>query len=113
MADEILKNAELEKVVGGSGVETMALMSRLQNAGLAKFHTPLVAGNEDAAATELKAYLKGLKNAYGRNLFDDPIIYSDRASNDYFNGMALVLRVPFPDATNNDIVFTYIKDNLR
>ncbi|MBO4401791.1 MAG: hypothetical protein J5809_08095 [Selenomonadaceae bacterium] len=61
MADnEILKDAELDKVVGGSGIETMALMNRLQVEGLAKFKTPLVAGNEAAAAKELQSFLENV-----------------------------------------------------
>ena len=62
MTDEILKDAELEQVSGGSGMEVMALMNSLQSEGLAKFKTPLIAGNEKAAAAELKTYLSRFAN---------------------------------------------------
>ena len=61
MTDEIMKDAELDAVVGGSGIECMALMHRLQVEGLANFKTPLVAGNEAAAAKELQSYLNDMK----------------------------------------------------
>lgn len=84
MTDEILKDAELDEVVGGSGVQCMALMSRLQSEGLATFRTPLVAGNERAAAKELKAYLDGFKHSEGPNTVEfDVDIYADDRSNSY------------------------------
>ena len=75
---EIMKDAELDAVVGGSGIECMGLMARLQSEGLATFKTPLVAGNEKAAANELQAYLKGLNI---KNLHFE--LYSDDAPNSY------------------------------
>ena len=58
MADnELMSDDELDAVVGGTGAETLRLMNRLQNEGLAKFNTPLTAGNEAAAAAELQNYL--------------------------------------------------------
>ena len=91
MADnEILKDAELNEVVGGSGTECMGLMSRLQSAGLASFKTPLVAGHEEAAAAELKAYLNSFTYPadYPAGLAGSPIfghseIYADGRANDY------------------------------
>ena len=66
MADnELMKDAELDEVVGGTGAECIALMNRLQSAGLAKFKTPLVAGNEVAAAKELQSYLNTFKDKWG------------------------------------------------
>ncbi len=84
MTDEILKDEELDKVVGGSGVETMALMSRLQSEGLANFRTPLVAGNEKAAAKELQAFLDTFSTSDGPNTVKfDVNIYTDDRSNSY------------------------------
>ena len=85
MADnEILKDAELDEVVGGSGIETISLMNRLQNAGLASFHTPLVAGNEEAAVAEFKDYLSNFKNPRtGEPAFGYCEIYADGRANDY------------------------------
>ena len=115
MADnknELMKDAELDKVVGGSGIECIGLLQRLKDEGLYTPKTPLVAGNERAAANELKTYLSNLKGSNGRNLFDNPQVYSDGQANDYFHDMPLALRVPFPGATNNDILLAYIKDNV-
>ena len=91
MADnEILKDAELDEVVGGSGMETISLMNRLQNAGLASFHTPLVAGNEEAAVAELKSYLNSFTypanypaGLAGSPIFGNSEIYADGRANDY------------------------------
>ena len=91
MADnEILKDAELEEVVGGSGMECIGLMTRLQAAGLAKFNTPLVAGNEAAAANELKTYLNSFTYSAdcpvgiaGSPIFGHSEIYADGRANDY------------------------------
>lgn len=65
MTDEFLKDAELDEVSGGSGIETIALMARLQKEGLATFKTPLTPGNESAAAKELKTYLSQFANVNG------------------------------------------------
>ena len=89
MTDEILKDAELDKVVGGTGMETMALMSRLQAEGLANFRTPLVAGNERAAAKELQSFLENVVDNNYRpesdafRPFAGCQIYSDNTSNRY------------------------------
>ena len=85
MADnELMKDAELDEVVGGSGAECIALMNRLQSAGLAKFKTPLVAGNEAAAAKELKSYLDSFKCEDGSPAFAiGTQIYSDGRANQY------------------------------
>lgn len=87
---ELMKDAELEEVVGGSGAECIGLMARLQSAGLASFKTPLVAGNEEAAAAELKTYLNSFKYPanYPAGLAGSPIfgyceIYADGRANDY------------------------------
>ncbi len=85
MADnELMSDDELDAVVGGTGAETLHLMNRLQNEGLAKFNTPLTAGNEAAAAAELQNYFRGFgdkfltyihaddtKNVYGRKYDHD------------------------------------------
>ncbi len=110
MADnEILKDAELDEVVGGSGIETMGLMARLQDAGLAKFSTPLVAGNEVAAAAELKAYLSGLKNSSGDKVFANPQVYGDGRANDYFYGMVLTATSSTDTRSDADQVIDMIK----
>lgn len=69
MADEIMKDAELEQVVGGTGPEIIGLMTRLQDEGLMMVNTPLIMGNEETAMKELKAYLNGLKGGYGAVVF--------------------------------------------
>ena len=87
MADnknELMKDAELDKVVGGSGIECIGLLQRLKDEGLYNPTTPLVAGNEAAAAAELQNYFKGFgdkfltyihaddtKNVYGRKYDHD------------------------------------------
>lgn len=85
MADnELMTDDELDAVVGGTGAETLHLMARLQDEGLAKFNTPLTAGNEAAAAKELQSYFNGFgdkfltyihaddtKNVYGRKYEHD------------------------------------------
>lgn len=83
MADEILKDAELDKVVGGSGIECMGLLSRLQQEGLYTPKTPLVVGNERAAAAELKAYLGTFTQPFGDPYFDTSKIYADDRPNQY------------------------------
>ena len=84
MADsEILKDAELEEVVGGSGAENILLMVRLQNEGLASFNTPLVAGNEVAATQELKAYLNTFRVGNNEPLFDTSKIFDNHLPNQY------------------------------
>ena len=88
MTDEIMKDAELEEVVGGSGVECIGLMTRLQQEGLAKFNTPLTQGNEKAAAKELQSYLTGL----GIKDFEFQI-HSDDTPNSY-SLMKCVVDVP-------------------
>ncbi|MBO4400603.1 MAG: hypothetical protein J5809_02020 [Selenomonadaceae bacterium] len=110
MADkEIMKDTELDEVVGGSGIETMALMNRLQVAGLAKFHTPLVAGHEEAAAAELQSYLSGLKDSQGNNVFDNPQIYGDGRANDYFRGMVFTVTCSTDTRSDADKVIDMIK----
>ena len=69
MAEEKMSNAELEEVVGGTGVESIALLQRLQDEGLMTVNTPLVLGNEADAAQELKTKLNGLKGGYGAVVF--------------------------------------------
>ena len=108
MADnELMKDAELDEVVGGSGIECMGLMARLQDAGLAKFSTPLVAGNEEAAAAEFKAYLTGLKNSDGTPVLKNPQVYSDGRANDYFHDM--IIATTDPNKTDTDILIDLIK----
>lgn len=60
MTDEILKDAELDEVVGGSGVQCMGLAARLKAEGLYAPKSPLIVGNEKAIAQELQGYLNGL-----------------------------------------------------
>ncbi len=84
MADnEILKDAELEEVVGGNGMETMGLLNRLQREGLYTPTTPLVAGQEQAAATELKKFLGRFRDEHGNKIFDTSRIFGDSRSNHY------------------------------
>lgn len=84
MADkEIMKDAELDEVVGGSGIECMGFLSRLQQEGLYTPKTPLVAGNEAAAAQELLGFLHSIKNRGGYSCFDNAKIYSDGRINFY------------------------------
>lgn len=83
MAEEIMKDAELEEVVGGNGIETMGLLNRLQREGLYTPKTPLVAGNEDAAAAELKSFLGRFRDKQGNKIFDTSRIFGDGRSNHY------------------------------
>ena len=85
MADnEILKDAELNEVVGGSGIETMGFLLRLQREGLYTPKTPLVAGNEVAATQELKAYLSTFTVGSGNEpLFDTSKIFDNDLPNQY------------------------------
>ena len=106
MTDEILKDAELDEVVGGSGIETIAMMSRLQIAGLATFKTPLVAGNEEAAATEFTAYLKGLKYDDGSPILANPKVYADGRANNYFADMNII---PGNPRSNENALFDMIR----
>ena len=115
MTDEILKDEELEEVVGGTGLECIGLMTRLQAAGLAKFNTPLTQGNEAAAAKELQAYLDTFK---GQDDFE-ATVYADDRKNVYrccIDGGSL----KFPDGssavevrwgfnTNADDLIAYIR----
>ena len=104
MADnEILKDAELEEVVGGSGIECMGLMARLQDAGLAKFSTPLVAGNEVAAAKELQAYLNTFKDKWG--------LYTNVFSDDRANRYVLIVGDGVGRGMNVDELIQYLKDH--
>ena len=87
MADnknELMKDAELDKVVGGSGIECIGLLSRLKDEGLYNPTTPLVAGNERAAANELKTYLDSFTHGEGGfTVKFDVDIYSDGKANSY------------------------------
>lgn len=109
MTNELLKDKELDAVSGGSGIETIALMARLQSAGIATFSTQLVIGNEKAAADELKAYLLSLKDSSGRNRFGNPLIFSDDRENQYFNGMMVATAMPY--TTQTELAFMYIKND--
>ena len=84
MTDEILKDEELEEVVGGTGLECIGLMTRLQAAGLAKFNTPLTQGNEAAAAKELQAFFDTFSTSDGPNTVKFEVeLYSDGRANHY------------------------------
>ena len=90
MADnEILKDAELDKVVGGSGIECIAFLSRLKAEGIYTPKTPLVVGNEVAAAKELQSFLENVVDNNHRpelggfRPFAGCQIYSDNTSNKY------------------------------
>lgn len=50
--NELIKDAELEKVVGGSGTQCIGILSQLKNKGV-DIKTSLVAGNESDAVSEL------------------------------------------------------------
>ena len=105
MADnEILKDAELEEVVGGSGVECMGLLQRLKDEGLYAPKTPLVAGNERAAAKELQTYLDTFKDRWG--LFAK--VSSDDTPNRY---IFLVHRGDVGRGMNVDELIQYLKDH--
>ena len=50
--DETISDAELENVAGGTGVQCIGILSQLKNLGV-DIKTPLVAGNEEKAVSEL------------------------------------------------------------
>ncbi len=61
--DETISDAELENVAGGTGVQCIGILSRLKNLGV-EIKTPLVAGNEENAVSELYG-LAGFKGTGG------------------------------------------------
>ena len=84
MTNEILKDAELEEVVGGSGMECIGFLSRLKAEGIYTPKTPLTQGNEAAAANELKTYLDSFTHGEcGLTVKFDVDIYSDGNANSY------------------------------
>lgn len=87
---EQLSDEQLEQVTGGSGIECMSLLKRLKDEGFAEVHTPLVTGNEKAAAKELRAILDGFANGAGREAFAGTEIYEDETANVYkFRGQTV------------------------
>lgn len=108
MTDEIMKDAELDEVVGGSGVECMGLLARLSSEGLYTPKTPLVIGNEKAAAQELQAYFNEMNIP---NLSVE--LHSDDTPNSY--GMRdpyLIIRCnPVYHSISEDEVISLIKKN--
>ena len=104
MADnEILKDAELNEVVGGSGIETMGFLLRLQREGLYTPKTPLVAGYEEAAAKELLDFLHSVKDRHGMNPFAFAEIYSDGRPNSFGYGSIRVYGEPAPSPADDAI----------
>ncbi len=84
--NELIKNAELENVVGGSGIQCIGVLSRLKDLGF-NIKTPLVAGYESEAAEELKQIITDFNNKEHsknsrRHLM--PVIYDDNRPNQYY-----------------------------
>lgn len=67
LKEEILKEEQLEGVAGGTNIESVALLQRIQMEGLAPVRTRIVPGNERAAAEELAKILKN--NGFTGSLF--------------------------------------------
>lgn len=83
MAEEKMSDAELEQVTGGTGVECIALLQRLNDEGLMTVNTPLIIGNEAEAAKELHTKLNGLKGGYGAVVFKGSKFNANDRSNVY------------------------------
>lgn len=110
MTDEILKDAELDKVVGGSGIECMAFLARLKAEGIYTPKTPLVVGNEAAAAKELQSFLLSVKDRNGMSPFALCKIYSDGRPNDY--GIHSAKASDSPPLTDFEDAFQILKETL-
>lgn len=80
MTEEMMSDSELEQVTGGTGIDCVALLQRLQDEGLMTANTPLVEGNEEAAMKELKTKLYGLKGGYGAVVFKGSKFYANTTS---------------------------------
>lgn len=89
---EQLSEEQLDEVTGGSGVECMSLLKRIKDEGFAEVYTPLVAGNEKAAAEELRTLLDGFANGAGKEAFSGTEIYEDGTANVYkFRGQTITV----------------------
>lgn len=67
---EIMNDEQLDAVTGGTNNESVALLMRISNEGLAEVHTSIVPGNESEAAAELASILKGF-GFHGRVFMND------------------------------------------
>lgn len=84
--NELIKDAELENVVGGSGIQCIGVLSQLKDLGF-KIKTPLVAGYESEAAEELKQIIKDFNNkesTKGSRRHLMPVIFDDNRPNVYY-----------------------------
>ena len=84
--NELIKDAELENVVGGSGIQCIGVLSQLKDLGF-KIKTPLVAGYESEAAEELKQIIKDFNNkesAKGSCRHLAGMIFDDNRPNVYY-----------------------------
>lgn len=77
IAEQAMSDEQLEKVTGGTGVETMAVLQRIKEAGYATVRTPIAAGYEKEAAAELRSILNGLQHGAGATAFKGTRIYED------------------------------------
>ena len=110
MTDEIMKDEELEQVVGGSGIECIGFLSRLKAEGIYTPKTPLTQGNEAAAAKELQSFLLSVKDRNGMSPFVFCKIYSDGRPNDY--GIHSVMAADSPPLTDFEDAFQILKGTL-
>ena len=77
---EVMEDSQLEAVTGGTNMESVALLMRISNEGLAQVYTNIVPGNEKAAAKELAQILKD-------NGFHGRVFMNDEQTNIYeYNG---------------------------
>ena len=110
MTDEILKDEELDKVVGGSGIECIGFLSRLKAEGIYTPKTPLTQGNEAAAAKELQSFLLSVKDRNGMSPFALCEIYSDGRPNIY--GVYSATAPVSPPITDFEDAFQILKGTL-
>ena len=111
MTDEILKDEELEQVVGGSGIECIGFLSRLKAEGSYTPKTPLTQGNEAAAAKELQSFLLSVKDhRNGTSPFAFCKLYYDGRPNDY--GIHSARASDSPPLTDVEDAFQILKGTL-
>lgn len=74
MADEkiaeVMSEEQLDGVAGGTNIESVSLLQRIQTEGLAEIRTFIRPGNERAAAKELAEILNGF-GIHGRLFMND------------------------------------------
>ena len=110
MTDEIMKDAELDKVVGGSGMECIGFLTRLKAEGIYNPKTSLTPGNEVAAAAELKDFLLSIRDRNGISPFGRCQIYSDDRPNDY--GIHSTVSWGSAPLTDAEDAFNIVKQTL-